>query len=182
MDTRIAFSVVLGFTLSSSWALAGPAGMGKEVRVIEPQIEAPKCECFEPGGALSFFGAEFSVDLPGAGDFAGGGLGYERFLCKNFGLAFSAAWYDTPAVIHNYALDAIVRLPIEQLCLAPYVLVGGGLHTNGNTGAIGRLGGGLDLRFPSMRGKGIFADWIYVYTGEDKVDYEIARFGVKIPL
>jgi len=77
------------------------------------------------------------------------------------------------------ALDVVLRYPISQACVAPYLVIGGGVQTNGQSDAIYRLGGGLDVRF-QPNGMGIFADGIYNWVvGQD--NFTIARLGVRIP-
>jgi len=83
--------------------------------------------------------------------------------------------------VHNYSLDAVVRLPLGDLCIAPYAVAGIGVHSNSHTEVIGRFGAGLDLRLSSMDCKGIFADWIYTTDSGAVEDYSTVRLGIKLP-
>jgi len=185
-------------------AQAGPMGGGSYSGGKQPVsygkgpapsmvIPAPAgCECFAPGGALSIFAAGYIPEGTSIGgglnafdhdddDVVGGGIGIEQFLTRNFGYALTAAWYGKDSTIHNYTLDAILRLPLGDLCIAPYALGGGGVHTNGSVAAIGRLGAGIDIRLPGLGCKGVFADYIYTFGSDKVLDSQIARVGLKLP-
>ena len=178
-------ATILSTIALGSIAVAGPYGGGKQISYDKspaplPEPQATGCDCFEPGGALSIFAAGFFPDAD-YDDEIGGGIAYEQFFTQNVGIAASAAWYATDSAIHNYSLDAILRLPLGDTCIAPYALAGIGVHTNGETEVIGRYGAGLDVRIPGAGCKGIFADWIYTSEAGDISDYSTARVGIKLP-
>ena len=87
------------------------------------------------------------------------------------------AAFATESELHVVTADLALRAP--QGNLAPYLLMGGGLKTNGTTDGLYRLGGGLDLRFQAS-GLGVFADGVYNWV-EGDVNFTIARLGVRIP-
>jgi len=199
-------SILVSLTIGATALVAGPTGYygggggGKQPvsygknppPTMGPAPVAAGCECFAPGTALSIFAAGYIPDGTSIGgglnafdhdddDVVGGGIGFEQFVTTNLGYAFTAAWYGEEGTIHNYTLDAIYRLPLGDLCVAPYVLGGGGVHTNGSVAAIGRLGAGLDIRFPGLSCSGLFADWIYTFGSDDVSDTQIVRLGVKLP-
>jgi len=164
-------------------AFAGPYGSAKSSKGVIPPPPPPPppagCDAFDAGSqALSLFGAGIFPDSD-LDDEWGGGIGYEFFFTENIGIAAAYTLFATDPEIHNITADLVFRLPIKSLCLAPYVLGGGGVHTNSATEAIGRLGAGVDVRFPSLANSGIFADWSYNWTGGDVEDYQIVRAGIK---
>ncbi|MBL9153479.1 MAG: hypothetical protein JNK37_13380 [Verrucomicrobiales bacterium] len=150
---------------------AAQAGGGKAVIEKNPVVEAP---CYDGGFEFGVFGTGFFPENHYEDSFGGGvSLGY--FYNENLGFDLGAAWYGTDSEVHNYTLDAVYRLPFN--CIAPYILAGGGVHTNGETEGLFRFGGGVDFRV--FNGSSIFADGIYNLLGGDVDNYAIARLGLR---
>lgn len=158
----------------------GPISYGK-APVLAPLPVDAGCACFAPGSTVSLFGAAIFPTGDQYDDALGGGIAYEQFFTENIGISAAAAWYATESEVHNYSLDAVVRLPLGDLCIAPYAVAGIGVHSNSHTEVIGRFGAGLDLRLSSMDCKGIFADWIYTTDSGAVEDYSTVRLGIKLP-
>lgn len=150
------------------------AGGGKYVIDSTPP-SAASYGCYGAGYEFGAFLGGFFPNGDELDDALGGGISLGYFFNENFGLDFSAAWYDTDSVTHNYTLDAVYRLPFN--CIAPYILAGGGVHSNSHTEGIFRFGGGVDFRI--FEGTSIFADGIYNIVGGDVDDYTIARLGLR---
>jgi len=151
--------------------LAAQAGGGKYVVEKNPVVAAP---CYDGGFEFGIFGSAIFPESH-YDDALGGGVSLAYFYNENLGFDLGAAWYATGSEVHNYTLDAVYRLPFD--CIAPYILVGGGLHTNGETEGLFRFGGGVDYRFSTSTS--VFADGIYNIAGGDVDNYAIARLGLR---
>ena len=149
----------------------------------EPVImDDPTCPCYDGQFEFGVFAAGIFPDKDAHfDDAAGGGISMAYFFNPNIGADFSAAWFGTSSEIHNYALDLVLRFPNADSCISPYVFGGGGVHTNGSTVGLYRVGAGVDLRFDALNCTGVFADGIYTWTADSVGDYAIGRVGVRIP-
>jgi hypothetical protein len=175
---------LLALTVASTFA-----GESEKAVVIDKVPVEPGCDCFGPGFRGGFFISGYlpsNTDLPAqdgrqsyADDALGGGVSLDYFFTDMLGLSGSAAWYGTDSTIHNYSVDAILRFPIEEYCIAPYALAGIGVHTNSHTEAIGRFGAGLEWACPDFNCTTLFADWIYTAENGAIDDYSIVRVGLK---
>jgi len=169
--------------LASTSAFAGPVSYGKDSKTVVPP---PAQEtCFGPGFDIGIFGSALlpkdsrdSYDNGG-----GGGILAEYFFCNYVGIQANYAINSTDSGVHTYSGDLVFRAPIESLCIAPYVFVGGGGDSDGETLGQYHVGGGLDVRF---RGSpiGIFADGAYYWHSSENRDrdYTMVRLGLKYKL
>jgi hypothetical protein len=178
--------ILVCLSLSAFLAVSTFAGdTGKAVACEKAPVVDPGCDCFEAGlrGGF-FFSGLFPID-EGSGAFAddsvGGGISVDYFLTDMIGLSGSAAWYSTDSVTHNYSVDAILRYPIRDLCIAPYVLAGIGVHTDSSTEVVGRFGAGIELACPEINCTTLFADWIFTTENGAITDYHVVRLGLKFP-
>lgn len=172
-------SLILSAALAST-AFAGPATSGKGGKMVTPP--APSCTWFDPGLKLGVFGGGFipiDDDFNG-GDALGGGVLAEYFFCKNFGIEVGYGAYATDSTEHLFDASLVARYPIESLCIAPYLLVGGGLTTNGSTDGNYHVGGGIEAHLTNNMG--IFADGKYHFEENDKSDFVLVRVGLKFRL
>ena len=177
------FALVASAAVATS-ALAGPAEYSSKSSkgVIPPSPPAPVCPCFAPGAAFGVFGGGY---LPSHGPLEnslGGGALFEYFFTENIGIQLSYGAYATSPVHHVYGGDLVFRFPITELCLAPYILVGGGGDSDGVNRGYGDAGGGVDIRFDNMNCMGIFIDGTYHWTGDSDHDFTLVRVGIKFPL
>ena len=115
----------------------------------------------------------------------GGGVGLNYFFTRNLGLGVDAAWLDVKedprfgrrdadgdsTALHSFSGSAIFRLPMDRLCLAPYVYAGGGFHVDGEQWASAHGGAGLEYRVKPNR-FGVFVDgrWTYLGDREERED------------
>lgn len=160
-------------TLLLTTGLAGFAQAGgKYVIDTPPQVSA---SCYDAGFEFGIFGAGIFPEGDHLTDEVGGGISLGYFFNENFGLDFSATVFSTDSEVQNYTLDAVYRFPIN--CIAPYVLAGGGIHTNGENAGLFRFGGGVDFRL--FESASLFADGIYNILSGDVGDYAIARVGLR---
>lgn len=177
------FSTIVLLAVSAGLASAGEyyskQPMSKGPVVTPP----PVCPCFDPGVELSLFGAGLFPDGH-ADDELGGGASLGFFFTEMVGVNISYHAFNTdPSVQHYSTADLVLRLPIHELCIAPYVFGGGGVVTNGATDGLYRAGAGIDFRLDAMGCVGLFVDGSYNWI-EDNANHEdgvIARVGVKIP-
>jgi hypothetical protein len=178
----LAFCVAISGT-----ALAGPSGgWGKVSYDKTPPPPPPAPLCFEAGEFTvdGFFGGAYGQDTvyDGIGDGYGGGVGFNYFLTEMFGVTARYFAFDNDApggsVEHDISFSGVVRFPIESLCIAPYIMGGGGVITNGATKGTAHVGGGLDWRFAERLG--LFADGRYTWLGSGKNDYASFNVGLRM--
>ncbi|MFT5471512.1 MAG: hypothetical protein ACI8UO_006646 [Verrucomicrobiales bacterium] len=183
MKKLLSILVLAGLAHSAIAGEAAPAlaDYSKNPISKQPVIEDTGCACFD--GTIEFSGFVAGIFPQGNAhdDAIGGGISAAYFFNPNLGTNLSAAWFGTDSEIHNYTADLILRFPNRFSCFAPYILGGGGLHTNGDTVGIYRLGAGVDLRFEDWNCGGIFADGVYTWSAGDVENYTIGRLGVRIP-
>lgn len=162
-----------------SGAFAGTTG-GK---VVAPPVEP---QCFEPGLSIGAFGTGF---LPhhnhdGYKNSLGGGVLGEYFFNDYLGLQLSYSANATNSTQHVFNGDIILRAPIESICVAPYLMVGGGFHVDGSTRGEYHAGGGIEARIRSVENLGVFVDGAYHWhsSGESDQDFTLVRLGLKFHL
>jgi hypothetical protein len=174
-------SLIMSVALASS-AFAGPVTYDKAPKGVAP-VAPLGCECFAPGFAVGAFAGGLMVD--GAGDednVLGGGVLAEYFFNQYVGIQGSYGVFATGAEHHEFNGALVLRYPITSLCVAPYVLAGGGYSVNSDDKSSYFVGAGIEARFESLNCLGIFADGAYHFA-EDSADedYTIVRLGVKLP-
>ena len=127
----------------------------------------------------------------------GGGVGINYFFTRNLGLGVDAAWLDVKedprfqrkdseseyTAVHNFSGSVIWRMPIDRLCLAPYVYAGGGFHVDGEQWASAHGGVGVEYRVKPNR-LGVFLDGRWTYLGDrdgrDELNFFSTRAGIRI--
>lgn len=190
MKTNLLFLPTLALTVLSSFA--GPTRSIHELRQIDTkryEVKHRSAKCFLAG--------ETSIDLlamyvdvnndnsssyhygdsndPESG--MGGGIGLTHFYTRAFGTSVRAYWWDTESVVHSATASAIVRYPMERLCIAPYVMGGVGGHFDSVNQISGHIGGGLEYRLTNRLG--LIADYTYTITDET-ADWGVFSLGVRI--
>lgn len=171
-------TLLMTVALASS-AAAGTVDSSKNAKgpVLPPP--APTCGCFGPGLSVDAFAGAIFNRNGGDGDL-GGGLGLNYFFNRNLGFNASYSVYDTSSQHHEIDGNLVLRFPIDSICVAPYVLAGGGYSTNGTSGGNYDAGGGLDIRFSPTSCIGVFAEGSYHWAASGD-DYTLVRLGVRIP-
>lgn len=167
--------------LSLGTSVAGPAGYsGKAPKApVAPPMNVPSlCDCFDANTTfVSVYASALLADSDGhLDDGFGGGISLSHFFNANVGVEADANWNGTDGTVHLLTGSVVLRAPITEACLAPYALLGGGMHANGVTQGVWHAGAGLDVRFDACFG--VFADARYTWTEEDS-DYTIVRGGVR---
>lgn len=172
---------------------------------------------YTPAPASSLYNAgEWQIDLFGNYAFRGhddrrlfdddgwgGGIAFNYFFNRNFGLGVEGSLFDTYGdTLGTAGLDLFWRFPIAETGLAPYVFGGVGLTFNADDLSsgdfrdarhrwedgddprdgddvifLGHAGAGLEYRFTPHFG--IFTDARYTWTEHRDGDYGQARAGVR---
>jgi len=170
LSTLAILSASFGLATAEDYSAKNPA----------PPLAA-ECTAFDPGFELS---AYVGLSLPnGVGDDNwGGGIGVAYFFTENIGADFNWAVFDYNDAVSFVTADMVLRFPVKTACLAPYVIGGGGLVTDGNASVdVWRLGGGVDFRPAFLGNIGIFADGTYNWIGGSYTDSTIVRLGLRLP-
>jgi len=192
--------IALGLLAATSYAGQPMVSTGKETKEYK---QVPEETCFND--------REFQIDLFGqytvgegpshAGPMRdhgwGGGVGLNYFFLRNVGIGVDAAWLamkenaafaqhdrtETTTALHAFSGSLIFRLPIDHLCLAPYVYAGGGFQVDGRQWASAHAGLGVEYRVKPHK-LGLFVDgrWTYYGDRDDLGDLNnfTARAGVRI--
>jgi hypothetical protein len=161
---------------------------------------------FAPNGSAQLFGRsamhrpdmvpgvfaeqEFQVDIFGsitAGERArrhpfrhrtlGAGSGFNYFHQYYYGIGLEAYTLEFRQFPEHLSLSAIVRYPMQDLQLAPYLFGGGGRQWQPVSQWTAHVGAGLEYRF--ARTFGIFGDGRYTFA-EHTGDFGLFRAGVRL--
>ena len=76
----------------------------------------------------------------------GGGVNLAYFFTDNVGIDVSYAVFAFESEMHTVTADLALRYPLNGPGISPYLLLGGGLRSNGSAEGLYRVGGGLDFR------------------------------------
>jgi hypothetical protein len=169
---KIAFALVASLSLVASSFAGHQMASGKDYK------SPPADPCFRD--------QEFQIDTFGLygwsvegshDDGFGGGVGVNYFFLRNLGVGIDGSLRDASSALWTASASLIVRFPIEgSVCVAPYILGGGGVQTNGTTHGAFHAGGGLEFRLPA--GFGFFGEGRYYWAGND--DQVQARLGFRV--
>ena len=115
-------------------------------------------------------------------DKSGGGAGASYFFARYFGVGVDANWFaggPRNDVLHQLTGNLILRYPIELRCcgVAPYVFGGGGDVLDSKRTSFADAGVGMEVRLTPHFG--IFTDWRYNFTSNDRGDLGTTRAGVR---
>jgi len=170
---KIAFSLVAGLALASS------AFAGKEIKEYK-EVVTP---CFKDTELqLDLFGTWVDTTAGNHSDGWGGGVGINYFFTRYLGIGGDAIIYDgneAPGA-WQFSGSLIARFPVELggLCLAPYLLGGGGYHSSDSKGGTLHAGGGVEFRIIPEK-LGIYAEGRYTWVDGDN-DNGQGRLGVRL--
>jgi hypothetical protein len=171
------YSLATGAALSCT-ALAGSYGKNY-TDTPPPAVQMPQgCECFAAGTqGFSLYGAYFTEsDLDDSA--FGAGASYSLYPDEFYGFEVDATWGFADSTIHTLNASFILRYPIKEFCIAPYALIGAGIHTNGVKEGVWHIGVGLDMRL-TQDCLGIFADARYIFA-EEIGDHALIRAGMRM--
>lgn len=172
----------LTLSFLASLALAATSFAGQEVKeykeVVEPCFRAGELQLDVFG---SYSGANTNEEF---GDGFGGGVGVNYFFTNMIGFGVSGNVYEGnhtfngDRAIWHLGANVIIRFPIEgSVCIAPYILGGGGLGLDGTQVGTWEAGGGLEWRVD--QGLGVFAEGRYIWAASNDTDAAQARVGVR---
>lgn len=167
-------------TLSFLASLAFVASSFGGHEVVSKEYKGPVVEpCFKDVELqLDIFGTYIGGNHNLFGDGFGGGLGVNYFFTRNFGVAVSGSLYDGDQhAIWNTNLDLVLRFPIENgVCIAPYILAGGGLECDGTI--IGTYGAGAGLEWRATPTFAIYGEGRFQW-GALSEEVAVARLGLR---
>lgn len=174
--------LLAAFALATS-AMAGPVTYSSKSskNVVQPQA-AVGCDCFAPGAAIGINGTGIIFDGNSDDNALGGGVLAEYFFTEIVGVQGSYNLLATDKEHHEFDAALVLRFPITSICLAPYIMGGGGYATNSFDSWNVFAGAGLELRLPEVNCMAIFADGAYHWADDDGADFTLVRLGVKFPL
>ncbi len=181
---KIALSFIASVTVAGS-ALAGQPMMhtGKDYKAPIP----PPVPCFRD--------TEFQLDVFGSytwvtqgssildnrdADGVGGGIGLNYFFTRYLGIGIDSNIFEGDVNgLWTFTGNLIARFPIEAggVCLAPYILGGGGYAVDGQGEGIWQAGGGLEWRVVPEK-LGVYAEGRYIWADEHG-DMAQVRLGVR---
>ena len=175
--------ILLAVCALATSAIAGPVTYSSKSskNVVQPQA-AVGCDCFAPGAAFGINASYIIFDGGNEDDEFGGGLLAEYFFTDMIGIQGAYNLLATDSEHHEYDAALIVRFPIEEACIAPYIMGGVGYAANSNEAWNLFAGPGIDIRFPDANCFGIFADGAYHWSEDDNSDFTLIRLGVKFRL
>jgi len=108
----------------------------------------------------------------------GAGAGVNYFFTRNIGLgadAYTAEPWEHAVV--SASGNLILRLPLGESGIAPYVFGGGGEQFEGINQGFGQAGGGVELRI--FHELGFFVDARYVFADKTE-NYGLGRAGLRL--
>lgn len=124
----------------------------------------------------------------------GGGIGVNYFFSRHIGIGAEGMWLSSrhnegqpgtsneTTTFHNVNGSLIFRFPIDRLCVAPYVYVGGGAVMDGDKWAVAFGGAGVEYRvIPNKLGLFVDERWNYYGDrfGRDEQNNFTSRAGVR---
>lgn len=200
-------------SLLSSILVSAAAQAGETVHTLTTVVQGP------PSGGSLYNPHDWQIDLFGSHAFTdsenrgligedevfGGGLGVNYFITRNVGVGAEGNLIEIDGELLGSAnLNVLLRFPIAETGLAPYIYGGAGLTFNGDdldsddfSDARDRLeddeeprneddvifiahaGAGLEYRFTSHFS--VFGDVRYTWTESDNSDFGLGRVGFRFP-
>jgi len=160
-------------------SFAGPVTTSKSFKDKNPV--APE-SCFKDQELqVDLFGSYTNFnDVSRYHDGFGGGVGINYFFMKYVGVGVDGNVLGGHAHgVWNTTGSLIVRYPLElgSLCVAPYVLAGGGYQADGTSSGSMHAGGGLEFRVIKQK-LGIFAEGRHTWAENN--DSTQVRSGIRI--
>jgi hypothetical protein len=170
------------FSLLTCVVLAGTSFAGTAVVSSGKEFKGPVAP------VTCFGDTELQIDAFGTynaarhqyNDGYGGGLGVNYFFLRYVGVGVDSTIYPGGAGgVWAFSSSVIARFPIDSICLAPYVLAGGGYSVDGHSFGTWHVGGGLEYRVIPNK-LGIFGEGRYTWGAGNECDSAQARLGVRV--
>jgi len=173
----------IALPLIACLGLASSAFAGHEVKETK-EYKAPVEPCFKDQELqLDVFASWVDThrhdNISGPKDGFGGGLGVNYFFMRYLGVGADANISAASNGLWTFSGSLIARYPIEtgSICLAPYVLGGGGFQTDGINAGTWHVGGGLEWR--ATHHLGIYGEGRYTWAGAHEEDSARVSLGVR---
>ena len=166
--------------------LASHVQAGAQVSAKQPATFQAEPECFGPGFEFGVYGGglipRHSHDNYDSS--MGGGMLADYFFNAYCGIQLSYGAFATSGGQHLFNGDLIVRAPIRSICVAPYLMAGGGFHVDGTTVGEYHAGAGVEVKLHKGDNMSLFADGAYYWHGsiDKQKDFTEIRLGVKFHL
>jgi hypothetical protein len=109
----------------------------------------------------------------------GGGVAVNYFVTRHLGFSAETYFEDRGDFFDHVSGNVLLRWPIDEAMIAPYLLAGGGRRWDPRSEWYGQIGAGLEARF--HRNFGIFADGRRVFR-EKTSDHVLVRAGLRFAL
>ncbi len=149
--------------------------------VMPPPLPDPGCNCFDSSVNIDLFGVGVFGHGSDIDDALGGGIGLTTFVNPYLGFSLNAYWWDNDSAIHSVDGSVILRAPIVESCISPYVFGGIGGYFDSINQVTYHAGAGIEVKIDQASCLGIFADGAY-HWADDTDEYTVARLGVRIQL
>jgi len=108
----------------------------------------------------------------------GAGLGISYFITRNLGINAEMYSQNTSGVfIDSASINAVLRVPLGQSGVAPYVFVGGGRQFE--LSRVWFAQGGLGIEYRFCQHVGVFVDARAVFPNETRY-YGVGRLGLRL--
>ena len=108
----------------------------------------------------------------------GGGLGLNYFFTRCVGVGGDVyTENEHPSFVYSASGNLIVRVPLGDSGVAPYVFGGGGYQFDEVAQRFGQVGAGVEFRFNQQAG--LFVDGRYVITDRTE-NYGVGRVGLRV--
>lgn len=173
---KIAIPFVASLVLASSAFAGHEMKETKEVAPVEPCFKDQEVQ-------LDVFGSWASArrheGINGPRQGFGGGIGVNYFFMRYLGVGVDGNISAASNGLWTFSGSLIARYPIEagHLCLAPYILGGGGFQTDGVNAGTWHVGGGLEWRITHQ--VGLYAEGRYTWAGSHQEDTARVSIGAR---
>jgi Outer membrane protein beta-barrel domain len=164
--------------LLASVGVAASAFAGYEMNTGKDY--SPANPCFhDQEFHVDLFGSYVDTQGGGGSDGFGGGVGLTYFFQRYVGIGVDANLSSADDGLWTFSGSLVARYPLEfgSVCLAPYILGGGGFQTDGTNAGTFHAGGGLEWR--ATPAFGIYGEGRYIWAGGDDDNTRVA-LGVRI--
>lgn len=168
-------------------ALTGSAFAGTEASSKEYKQSVSPTPCFKDQELSLDVFYSYNDAIDGGGtryfhDRSGGGVGVNYFFTRYIGMGVEGNWWAGAPhhdALHQVTGNVILRYPLEVLhvCAAPYIFGGGGESFDNRHTSAFDAGVGFEVRL--TQNVGVFTDWRYNWTGQDRNNVDTTRAGIR---
>lgn len=186
--STIAASLLLSSVAQAGWGWNKEAYQVAKTPGVEQRITSPST-VFDTGYEFSLFLSGIWPEDGRLSNAMGGGIAVGYFFGHNLGLEGSYHLHGSGTAggtdMQVGKVNLVYRFPLGGECcstIAPYVFGGPGVFAVGPSEFLMNLGGGIDWRFESWGGVGVFADFSYNWVSNNALpDFTLFRAGIRVP-